>query len=372
MHLDDLHKQGVSVWLDSLSRDMLTSGELQEWIDKGLRGQTSNPSIFQVAMGKGNAYDEDIARLAREGKSPEEVCWELMVSDVQAACDKFKPLYDSTQGKDGFVSLELDPTKARDTAGSTAQGKELWKRVDRPNLMLKVPGTKEGLPVLKALLEHGCNVNVTLLFDVERYKQVMDTHMEGLEARLAAGGKIDHIATVASFFVSRVDTEAEKRLEKMTDLPDEKRSLIAGKVAIANARKAYRAFLHVTSTDRWHKLAAEGAQIMRPLWASTGVKNKAYSDTMYVDELVGPHCVNTMPDATLKAVLDHGQSSQTLMPLQLDNADEVLKAAADAGLDMDDITQKVLEDEGVDKFEEAYHGLLKTLTEQMQSLKARS
>lgn len=347
---------------------MLNTGYLQAWIDKGLRGQTSNPTIFQGAMSKGNAYDDDIRKLAREGMNAEQICWELMVADVQAACDKFAPLYDSTQGRDGFVSLELDPTKARDTQGSIEQGLALWPKVGRPNLMLKVPATKEGLPVIRALLEAGCNVNVTLLFAVERYEEVMDVHRQALQARLKAGKPINGIATVASFFVSRVDTEVEKRVAKLGNVSADLQQAILGKAAVANARAAYQSFQQHTATDEWKQLAAQGAQIMRPLWASTGVKNKAYSDTLYVDELIGPHCVNTMPDTTLEAVMDHGKQVVTLGPEELDGAQQTLKKLAEAGIDLKDITLNTLEVEGVQKFADSYHELLKTLEKQLQTL----
>lgn len=365
--LEQLHQQGVSVWLDSLSRDMLNTGFLQSWIDKGLRGQTSNPTIFQGAMGKGNAYDDDIRRLAKQGMAAEQICWELMVADVQAACDKFLPLYESSNGKDGFVSLELDPTKARDTQGSIDQGLMLWPKVNRPNLMIKVPATTEGLPVIRALVEAGYNVNVTLLFAVERYDEVMAVHFEALEARIKAGKPIDRIATVASFFVSRVDTEVEKRIEKL-DLNAEQKEALLGKVAVANARAAYQQFQKRLGTDQWTNLAAQGAQIMRPLWASTGVKNKAYRDTLYVDDLVGPHCVNTMPESTLEAVMDHGKAVNTLTTFELDNARETLDQLKAAGIDLADVTLNTLMSEGVQKFEDSYKDLLKTLEKQLQTL----
>lgn len=365
--LKKLLDQGVSVWLDSLSRDMLHSGFLQDWVDKGMRGQTSNPTIFQGAIRGSKTYDEDIRKLSQAGLSPEDICWELMVADVQAACDKFLPLYKESGGKDGFVSLELDPTKARDSQGSIQQGKKLWPKVDRANLMLKVPGTKEGLPVLRALLEEGMNVNVTLLFAVERYDEVMTVHMEALEARVQAGKPIDNIATVASFFVSRVDTEVEKRLAKLS-LSDEQKTALLGKVAVANARAAYAQFLKRIASERWQKLASHGAQIMRPLWASTGTKNKAYPDTLYVDELIGPHCVNTMPEATLTAVMDHGKTAPTLTESHLKEAERTLAVLKDAGVDLADVTLNALEKEGVDKFAESYADLVDTVKRSVQAL----
>lgn len=363
--LDRLLEQGVSSWLDSLSRDMLHSGHLQSWIDRGLRGQTSNPTIFQGAISGSQTYDGDIRALAAQGKSAEEICWELMISDVQQACDRFLPLYQSSGGKDGFVSLELDPTRARDTQGSLEQGLELWPRVNRPNLMIKVPATREGLPVVRGLLEAGCNVNVTLLFATERYDEVMLVHMEALEARQAAGKPIDHVASVASFFVSRVDTEVEKRLAEVSL---EAKAEVLGKVAVANARLAYAQFEQRLASPRWQALAAQGAQVMRPLWASTGVKNPDYADTLYVDELIGPHCVNTMPESTLKAVLDHGKLDNTLSAAHIEQSRQVLKKVAELGVDLKDVTLNTLEVEGVQKFEDSYRDLLKTLQASLETL----
>lgn len=359
--------QGVSVWLDSLSREMLQSGSLKAQIDQGLRGQTSNPTIFQAAFSKGASYDEEIQAGAKAGKSAEDICWEIMVEDVQAACDAFLPVYEASNGTDGFVSLELDPTKARDTNGSLEQGRKLWPLVNRPNLMIKVPATKEGLPVIRGLLVDGCNINVTLLFAVERYEEVMEIHMQALEERVQKGEPIDKVASVASFFVSRVDTEVEKRFEKLPD-PSVAHPLL-GKVAVANARAAYAAFIEKTSSLRWKALAEKGAQVQRPLWASTGVKNKNYKDTLYVDTLIGPHCVNTMPADTLKAIEDHGATAQSLGAAELADAQIVLKELAKIGVDLKDITLNTLEVEAVQKFVDSYKDLVKTVEQNMQSQK---
>lgn len=365
--LERLLQQGVSVWLDSLSRDMLHTGYLEKWVAQGLRGQTSNPTIFQGAIQGSQTYNEDIRKLAQQGMNAEQICWELMISDVQAACDRFLDLYKKSGGTDGFVSLELDPTKARDTRASLEQGLKLWPRVGRPNLMIKVPATQEGLPVVRGLLEAGCNVNVTLLFAVERYDEVMLVHMDALEARLAKGLPIDRVASVASFFVSRVDTEVEKRLAGLTLNEGQKQGLL-GKVAVANARAAYARFESRLSSDRWQKLADAGAQIMRPLWASTGVKNKAYADTLYVDELIGPHVVNTMPEATLAAVMDHGKAEPTLTASHQAQSDRVLALLSEVGVDLQDVTLHTLEVEGVQKFADSYADLLKTLEQSVQAL----
>lgn len=363
--LKKLHQAGVSVWLDSLSRQMMTSGFLKNLIDEGLRGQTSNPTIFQSAITHSTDYNEDIQKGGQAGKSAEDIVWELMVGDVQKACDMFRPLYDSSHGEDGYVSLELDPTKAHDTEGSLKQALELWPRVNRPNLMLKVPGTSEGLPVIEKLLAEGMNVNVTLLFSVDRYDEVITAHMKGLEAAAAAGKDLKKIASVASFFVSRVDTEVDKRLDKSgAD------ASLKGKAAVANAQWAYEQFLKRTGSEQWKALAAKGAQVQRPLWASTGTKNPAYKDTIYVDTLIGPHCVNTMPESTLAATKDHGVAEVTLNAAAFQDAHEWLDKLKAAGIDMNDVTNNTLVKEGVQKFADSYADLLGALIKVMAEQKA--
>ncbi len=366
--MKNLLEKGVSVWLDSLSRDMTRSGALTKLIGEGLRGQTSNPTIFQGAISKSSIYNDEIRELADQGKSPEEICWEVMIKDVQEACDAFLPVYEASNKLDGYVSLELDPTKANDTQGSIEQGLALWPRVNRANLMIKVPATKAGIPVIHALLAAGFNVNVTLLFAVERYDEVMLTHMAALEERVAKGLPIDGIASVASFFVSRVETEAEKRFAKLAD-PSLAKELI-GKVAVANAQAAYAQFVVRQGEDRWKALVEKGAQVMRPLWASTGVKNPDYKDTLYVDELVGPHCVNTMPEGTLKAVRDHGSTAVSLEAANFAKAKSILDQLAKTGIDLKDMTLNTLEVEGVEKFIDSYRDLLKGVEQAVVALKA--
>lgn len=366
--LKELHAQGVSLWLDSLSREMLNTGDLQRRLEEqSLRGQTSNPSIFQSAVSKGTSYDEDIASAAAAGKSAEEICWQLMIDDVQRACDVFLPMWKESNGGDGYVSLELDPTKAHETEPSIAQGKELWKRVDRPNLMIKVPATEEGLPVAEELLAEGINVNITLLFAVSRYQEVMEAFLKGLERRVAQGQPIDQIASVASFFVSRVESEADKRMDKIGG-HDQAIAGLRGKVAVANARAAYQAFQEVFSSQRWKALESKGASLQRPLWASTSTKNDAYPDTLYVDELIGPHCVNTMPESTIEAFGDHGKLGQTLTAEHLADARRVLEQFAAVGVDLDDMTLNTLVVEGVQKFADSYNSLLDTIRKSMSEL----
>ena len=368
---DEIYNSGVSLWLDSLSREMIDSGWLKDKVNSwGLRGQTSNPTIFEKAASSGNAYDEAFKAAAAKGQSKEEACWDFMVEDVQRACDLFAPLYAESKKEDGYVSLELDPTKADDTAASIEQGHEIWKRVDRPNLMLKVPGTPAGLPVIAEMLAHGYNVNVTLLFSVERYKEVMEQFLVGLERRAAAGESLEGIASVASFFVSRVDGEVDKQLEKIGT--DEAKALM-GKAAIANARIAYEAFEEtLLNSERYAALKAKGAQIQRPLWASTSTKNPDYPDTLYVDELIGAHCVNTLPENTLEAALDHGSSVVTLNAANIKKAHEELAQLKALGIDMYQITNVLLVEDGVKKFAQSYTSLLGAIDGELRKFQGAS
>lgn len=354
--LKRLQDEGVSVWLDYLDRNLMDSGRLQRLIDEdGIRGETSNPTIFQMGVSKGVEYAADIRRLAREGRSTEEICWEIMIGDVRRACDIFRSLHDESGGAHGYVSLELNPTFAHKTAESLAQGRELWKRVDRTNLMLKVPGTEEGLPVIEELLFEGMNVNVTLLFAVGRYEEVMDAFFRGLRRRVGEGKPVDRIASVASFFVSRVDSEADRRLK------EKGRNDLCGKIAVANSRLAYRAFEEKFGGKAWKELEGKGARLQNPLWASTGTKNPSYSDILYVQELIGPHCVNTMPDDTIDAYRDHGTPERTLTDATVADAESVMKELAGAGIDIEDITMGTLVPDGVRKFEKSYSDLLDTI-----------
>ena len=287
---------GQSVWLDYLRRGMLRSGELQSLIDDGLRGMTSNPTIFEHAIGGSSDYDDDLRALATSRLSDLEIFERLAVEDVRRAADLFRPVYDATEGRDGFVSLEVSPALARDTEGTITEARRLWATVDRPNLMIKVPGTKEGWPAIERLLTEGINVNITLLFSLEHYRQVAEAYLRALQARRRAGQAIDRLASVASFFVSRVDTETDRRIEaKGVPLLE-----LRGKVAIANAQLAYAWFRDLLQSDKWQPLASAGARPQRLLWASTGTKNPSYSDVLYVENLIGADTINTMPPATLQ------------------------------------------------------------------------
>lgn len=362
----ELQREGVSVWLDFLSRDLIDSGGLQRLIDNdGLRGETSNPTIFQKAISEGDAYKAQISEMAQQNKSAEEICWELMVSDVRRACDVFRPVYEKSAGLHGYVSLECSPLLADDTSAELAQARELWSRVGRPNLFIKVPGTKAGLPVIEECLYGGINVNVTLLFAVQRYEEVIGAFMRGLERRVQEGKSIDHVASVASFFVSRVDTEADKRFDKLASDTAEIATL-RGTVAVANAQIAYETFERHFATDRWKHLEAKGARLQQPLWASTSTKNPRYSDTLYVTELIGPHCVNTMPEETILAFRDHGIVRRTLTPENARRAHGTFAALREVGVDIDDITLNTLEREGVQKFADSYNQLVAAVAKERE------
>src|ERR671916_2063916 len=361
--LGQLAEAGVSIWLDDLSRERLISGNLQELItDKHVVGVTTNPTIFASALSKGEAYDAQIRELAARGASVEDAIREITVADVQQACDVFSGTWETTGGVDGRVSLEVEPGLARDAEGTLAQALDLWKAVDRPNQLIKIPATEAGLSAITRSLAEGISVNVTLIFSVERYRAVMGAYLDGLEQAAANGHQLAGIASVASFFVSRVDTEIDKRLEAIGT--DEALAL-RGKAAVANSRLAYAAYQEVFSSDRWKALEAKGARPQRPLWASTGVKNPDYSDTLYISELIAPGTVNTMPEKTLLAFADHGEVHGDRVTGTANEAQEVFDALERAGVNLTDVFL-VLEDEGVDKFEKSWTELGDTVTEQLQ------
>ena len=357
-----LSEAGVSVWLDDLSRKRITSGNLAELIsDYAVVGVTSNPTIFAKALSNAADYDEQVRELAARGASVDDAVRELTTRDIREAADIFRNVYEA--GHDGRVSLEVDPRLAHDTDRTVAEAVDLWKAVDRPNLMVKIPATVEGLPAITRVLAEGISVNVTLIFSVDRYRDVMDAYIAGLEQAKANGHNLAEIASVASFFVSRVDTEIDKRLESIEGGQD-----LRGQAAIANARLAYAAYEEVFSSERWKALAADGAKPQRPLWASTGVKDPSYSDTRYVDELVAPNTVNTMPEATLFATADHADIRGDVVSGRKDESQQVFDALAAAGIDLDDVFA-VLESEGVDKFEKSWEELLQTVREQLEQAK---
>ncbi|MGB4778752.1 transaldolase [Microbacterium sp.] len=363
---EDLAAAGVSIWLDDLSRSRITTGNLAELIrTRTVSGVTTNPTIFQGAIGNtsDDSYAAGLAELAAAGADADAAIFALTTEDVQAACDIFRPVYDATGGVDGRVSIEVSPTLAHDTAGTVAEAKKLWAKVDRPNTLIKIPATKAGLPAITEVLAAGISVNVTLIFSLERYAAVIDAYLTGLEQAKAAGLDLSGIHSVASFFVSRVDTEVDNRLAA---IGTEEAAALKGLAGIANARLAYELFEQTFATKRAQDLVAAGANLQRPLWASTGVKNPSLPDTLYVTELVAPGTVNTMPEKTLQATFDHGVIAGDTITGTYAAAHQVFADLAAAGIDFDDVTQ-VLEDEGVDKFIASWHDLQNTVTTALAS-----
>jgi transaldolase len=363
--LRQLSDQGVAIWLDDMSRARLSTGTLADLIrDKHVVGSTTNPTIFQKALDGSAFYDDQVTDLARRGVDVEEAVRMITTYDVRWACDVFAPVYEASNGIDGRVSIEVDPRLAHETEKTIAEARQLWWLVDRPNLFIKIPATKAGLPAIAQCIAEGISVNVTLIFSLERYGEVMEAFLDGLERARAAGRDLSRLTSVASFFVSRVDTEIDKRLDK---IGTEEAKALKGKAAIANARLAYRLYEQVFATGRWAALAGAGGQPQRPLWASTGVKDPTYDDTMYVVDLVAPGVVNTMPEATLNAVADHGVITCDTIRPHYAHAKQVLDDLAAAGIDYDDVVQ-VLEDEAVEKFEVSWKELLESTQSELTRL----
>ena len=360
--LAQLSEAGVSIWLDDLSRELLRSGDLQRLLDtKSVVGVTTNPTIFASALAKGDAYDDQLCEIGAAGKDVDRAVFELTTTDVCQACDVLRPVYDRTDGVDGRVSIEVDPRLAHDTARTIEVARELYQAVDRPNVMIKIPATVEGLPAITQAISEGISVNVTLIFALDRYRGVMQAFLTGLEQAREAGRDLSQIHSVASFFVSRVDSEYDKRIDAQGT--DEAKAL-RGKAAIANARLAFQAYEEVFSTPRWKVLADDGANAQRPLWASTGVKDPSYPDTMYVTELVTRPVVNTMPSATMDAFADHGEVQGDAVRGRYDEARETLDALERLGISYADVTEQ-LEREGVQKFEKSWDELSATVTDQL-------
>jgi transaldolase len=363
--LGELTAAGVSIWLDDISRERLRTGNLAELIrDWAVTGVTSNPTIFASAVAHGDAYDKQLADLAVRGVKLEEAARAIATYDIRWGCDVFRPVYDVTDGVDGRVSIEVDPRIAKDTAKTIAEARALWWLVDRPNLFIKIPATLEGLPAITAALAEGISVNVTLIFSLERYGQVIDAFMAGLEQAVAAGRDITNLASVASFFVSRVDTEVDSRLDKI-GTPEA--AALRGKAAIANARLAYELYEERISTPRWQALREAGAKVQRPLWASTSTKDPAFEDTMYVVELVAPDTVNTMPEATLRATADHAKLRGDTIRGTYDESRKVFADLEKLGISYDDVV-RVLEDEGVQKFAASWNEFLGTIESNMAAV----
>jgi transaldolase len=350
--LHRLAEYGQSVWIDFLSRDMITSGELERRMrDDAVVGVTSNPTIFQKAISAGNAYDEQLREVLEDERDPKEIFLRLAIKDVEDALDLLRPVWDEGSGQDGYVSLEVDPNLASDTVGTIEEAQRLHETIDRPNLFVKIPATKAGLPAIEEMIARGRSINVTLIFSLDRYAEVAEAYIRGLERLVEAGGDPGTVASVASFFVSRVDTETDRRLDEIGGHDE-----LKGKLAIANAKLAYQRYKEIFAGDRWEALAARGAMTQRCLWASTSTKNPAYRDVMYVEELIGPKTVNTMPDETIEAFQDHGEAAPTLEQ-GVDEAKRVFEQVGQAGIDYDDVTD-TLEREGVEKFADSFAELL--------------
>jgi transaldolase len=367
--LHDLYReQGQSPWLDNLRRDWLHDGHLSKLVDSGIRGVTSNPTIFAKAISGEDDYDAQFGSLIGS-MTVESAYWELVIQDITDALAVLRGVYDESGGTDGFVSLEVAPALAHDTAGTVASARALHERIAQPNLLVKVPATAECVESIRALIAEGRSINVTLIFGLARYDDVIEAYLSGLEAYAAAGASdLSAVASVASFFVSRVDTEVDRRLETLAGGPDAKAEVLAlrGRAAVANAQVAYAHFEKAFSGPRWEALKAKGAQVQRPLWASTSTKNPDYNDLLYVDSLIGPHTVNTMPDGTIDAFVDHGTVARTV-DADAGSAEATLAALADAGIDMADVAA-TLEDEGVHSFAKSFDELLQSLTDKAATL----
>jgi len=359
--LNKLAELGQSVWLDFISRKLLTSGELIKLREMGVRGMTSNPTIFDKAISKSTDYDEDIKTLVSKGLSVEDIYEQLALKDIGIAADEMRKVYSETNGLDGYISIEVNPLLANNTEETIKQAKHLFNALGRPNIMIKIPGTEEGLPAITEVLGSGINVNVTLIFSTDSYKKVVEAFMAGLEKYDAAGGDISKLASVASFFVSRVDSAVDKELDAKGNKD------LLGKIAVANSKIAFEISEEMFSSDRWKKLAAKGARKQRLLWASTGTKNPAYSDVLYIDELIGHDTVNTMPPDTIDAFIDHGKIELTLNK-GIDEAKSQVKKLKELGIDLNKITDKLLTD-GVKSFSDSFESLLGSLKEKVKKIK---
>lgn len=353
--LHKLTKLGQAVWLDYIQRSLITSGELSQLVDQGVRGVTSNPSIFEKAIAGSDDYEGDLRPLIESGKSAQEIYEALAIEDIRRAADTLRTVYDQSHSADGYVSLEVSPTLANDTQGTIIEALRLFNILNRPNIMIKIPATEAGIPAIEEVIGKGVNINATLIFSQAHYENVAQAYIAGLERRSASGGEISKVASVASFFVSRVDTAVDRELNAVGN------NDLLGKIAVANSKIAYERFGQIFTGERWEKLAAKGARVQRPLWASTSTKNPAYSDTLYVDGLIGPDTVNTIPPATLQAFLDHGQAQNTLETgIDLEHAR--LARLAELGIDLEAITQQ-LQVDGVAAFAQAFESLIASIAE---------
>jgi transaldolase len=360
--LKKLQEIGQSVWVDSLSRDDIHNGNLQRMMEDGVLGVTSNPTIFQQAIAQSALYDQELQEFAEVTDDPKEIFRRIAVRDIRDACDIFMPVYEQTQHKDGYVSLEVAPELAFDTEGTVARAKLVWKMVDRPNLLVKIPATREGLPAIEESIAAGISVNVTLIFSLERYREVAQAYIRGLQRLIEeGGGDPSKVASVASFFISRVDTETDRRLEELG------REDLKGRLAIDNAKIVYQEFRKIFSGPGWESLESRGATKQRPLWASTSTKNPHYKDTIYVDNLIGPETVNTMPLSTLEATMDHAEVVRPTLEEGIEEARKLFEELKEAGVDYDDVVE-VLEKEGVQKFVDSYNELIEEIDQKSNRL----
>lgn len=361
--MNELSALGQSVWLDFTQRSLIRSGDLLDYVEKGATGVTSNPAIFEKAIGESNDYDEQMEQLAHEGKTPQEIYEELTVEDARLATAVLEPVFVQTNGMDGFFSLEVEPHLAHDKKGTMTAAERLFRAVDRRNLMIKVPSTEQGYGAIQDLTEKGININITLMFSMGHYERVAEAYISGLEKRLAKGGKLEHITSVASFFVSRVDTKVDKLLDEF-QTPEAQ--ALKGKIGIANAKMAYQRFKEIFHSSRWSRLAEKGARIQRVLYGSTGTKDPAYSDVMYVENLIGADTINTVPRETLKAFMDHGRVAPTL-EANLEEARAQLGQLAELGIDLEEVGAQLL-DEGIEKFIEPYDALIRKIAQKSAEL----
>ena len=368
-NIQKLAELGQSIWMDNIQRKMLTGGGLQAMIDEGLLGMTSNPTIFEKAIGSSSDYDEAMRSLVAQGATAEQIFDALTIEDVGLAADIFRPVFDRTQGRDGYVSIEVSPKLAHDTAGTVADARRLWQTLKRPNVMIKIPATTEGLPAIERSLTDGINVNITLMFSMNHYLSVVETYLRALEARVKAGQPIDHVASVASFFVSRVDTLLDAKLEQIVIAEGPNASVAAallGRAAVANSQVVYGKFTELFGSDRFKALSARGAKVQRVLWASTSTKNPKYLDVMYVNDLIGPDTVNTVPPETYHAILDHAIVERSV-DRDLEAARQVVGVLQALGLDLNEAGEQ-LSVEGVGKFTQSFDGLLKVIEQKRAAL----
>ena len=352
---------GQSIWYDNISREMIASGELKELVDLGVSGLTSNPTIFDKAISGSSDYDDQLVDLARTGASDDEIYATLVIKDIRAAAELLRPAYDRTDGADGYASLEVNPHLAHDTDGTIAEGRRLFAALDRPNVLVKVPATAEGMPAIRKLIGEGINVNVTLTFSLKAYRKVREAYISGLEDLDGSGGDVSRVASVASFFVSRVDTAVDAQLGARAGEGENRAMELVGKAAIANAKLAYRDFKENFAGERFGRLRSKGARVQRPLWASTSTKNPAYSDIMYPEALIGPDTVDTMPEVTLRAVLDHGVAVSRLEE-DLQGAEEIFRSLEEVGVSMEQVTAQLLVD-GVKLFADSFDSLMRNIKE---------